>query len=94
VPAFAGPGSTITNKEDCEKTGKVWDDAGKKMRGEAVSDGRRLPAPLCFVQPMSELCVAFLEGFGELCSPRCPRQAAEPPFLEAPAGVKSGASSI
>ena len=45
VPAFAGPGSTITNKEDCEKAGKVWDDAGKKMRGEAVSDGRRLPAP-------------------------------------------------
>ena len=30
VPAFAGPGSTITNKEDCEKGGKVWDDAGKK----------------------------------------------------------------
>jgi hypothetical protein len=29
-PAFAGPGSTITNKEDCEKAGKVWDDAGKK----------------------------------------------------------------
>jgi hypothetical protein len=28
--AFAGPGSTITNKEDCEKAGKVWDDAGKK----------------------------------------------------------------
>jgi hypothetical protein len=30
VPAFAGPGSTITNKEDCEKAGKVWDDASKK----------------------------------------------------------------
>lgn len=30
VPAFAGPGSTITNKEDCEKAGKVWDEAGKK----------------------------------------------------------------
>ena len=30
VPAFAGPGSTITNKEDCEKAGKVGDDAGKK----------------------------------------------------------------
>ena len=29
-PAFAGPGSTITNKEDCEKAGKVWDEAGKK----------------------------------------------------------------
>ena len=29
-PAFTGPGSTITNKEDCEKAGKVWDDAGKK----------------------------------------------------------------
>jgi hypothetical protein len=49
---------------------------------------------LCFVQPMSELRVAFLEGFGELCSPTCPRQAAEPPFWEAPVGVKSGASSI
>ena len=31
APAFAGPGSTITNKEDCEKAGKVWDDAGKKQ---------------------------------------------------------------
>jgi hypothetical protein len=30
APAFAGPGSTITNKEDCEKAGKVWDDANKK----------------------------------------------------------------
>jgi hypothetical protein len=30
APAFAGPGSTIKNKEDCEKAGKVWDDAGKK----------------------------------------------------------------
>jgi len=30
APAFAGPGSTITNREDCEKAGKVWDDAGKK----------------------------------------------------------------
>ena len=30
APAFAGPGSTITNKEACEKAGKVWDDAGKK----------------------------------------------------------------
>ena len=30
APAFAGPGSTITNKEDCEKAGKVWDAAGKK----------------------------------------------------------------
>jgi hypothetical protein len=30
APAFAGPGSTIINKEDCEKAGKVWDDAGKK----------------------------------------------------------------
>jgi hypothetical protein len=30
APAFAGPGSTPTNKEDCEKAGKVWDDAGKK----------------------------------------------------------------
>ena len=29
-PALAGPGSTITNKEDCEKAGKVWDEAGKK----------------------------------------------------------------
>ena len=30
APAFAGPGATITNKEDCEKAGKVWDDTGKK----------------------------------------------------------------
>jgi len=30
APAFAGPGSTSTNKEDCEKAGKVWDEAGKK----------------------------------------------------------------
>ena len=30
APAFAGPGSTITNKEDCEKAGKVWGNAGKK----------------------------------------------------------------
>ena len=94
MPAFAGPGSTITNKEDCEKAGKVWDDAGKKMRGEAVQRWASASGALCFVQPMSELCVAFLEGFGELCSPTCPRQAAEPPFWEAPAGVKSGASSI
>jgi hypothetical protein len=31
APAFAGPGSTITNKDDCEKAGKVWDDAGNKQ---------------------------------------------------------------
>jgi len=30
APAFALPGSTITNKEDCEKAAKVWDDANKK----------------------------------------------------------------
>ena len=30
APAFAGPGSTITNKEDCEKAGKVWNEADKK----------------------------------------------------------------
>ena len=30
APAFAGPGPSITNKEDCEKAGKVWDDAGTK----------------------------------------------------------------
>ena len=30
APAFAGPGSSITNKEDCEKAGKVWNDADKK----------------------------------------------------------------
>jgi hypothetical protein len=30
VPAFAGPGSLPTNKNDCEKAGKVWDDANKK----------------------------------------------------------------
>ena len=29
-PSFAGPVLTITNKEDCEKAGKVWDEAGKK----------------------------------------------------------------
>jgi hypothetical protein len=62
------------------------------MRGEAVSDSAfqakvwasASAGALCFVQPMSELRVAFLEGFGELCSPTCPRQAAEPPFWEAP----------
>ena len=72
------------------------------MRGEAVSDSAfqakvwasASAGALCFVQPMSELRVAFLEGFGELCFPTCPRQAAEPPFWEAPVGVKSGASSI
>ena len=30
VPAFAGGGSTPTNKADCEKAGKKWDDAGSK----------------------------------------------------------------
>jgi hypothetical protein len=30
APAFAGGGSTITNKAECEKAGKTWDDAGKK----------------------------------------------------------------
>jgi hypothetical protein len=30
VPAFAGPGSLPTNKNDCEKAGKMWDDANKK----------------------------------------------------------------
>jgi len=30
APAFAGPGSLPTNKADCEKAGKMWDDAGKK----------------------------------------------------------------
>ena len=30
APAFAGPGSLPTNKNDCEKAGKVWDDANKK----------------------------------------------------------------
>ena len=30
APAFAGAGSTIQNKDECEKAGKVWDDAGKK----------------------------------------------------------------
>ena len=29
-----GPGSTITNKEDCEKAGKVWNDADKKCVGK------------------------------------------------------------
>jgi hypothetical protein len=30
APAFAGPGSLPTNKNDCEKAGKVWDEANKK----------------------------------------------------------------
>jgi flagellin-like protein len=30
VPAFAGGGSTPTNKADCEKAGKKWDDSGNK----------------------------------------------------------------
>ena len=30
VPAFAGGGSMPTNKADCEKAGKKWDDAGSK----------------------------------------------------------------
>jgi hypothetical protein len=30
TPAFAGPGSLPTNKADCEKAGKMWDDANKK----------------------------------------------------------------
>ena len=30
VPAFAGGGAPPTTKADCEKAGKVWDDAGKK----------------------------------------------------------------
>ena len=30
MPAFAGPGSLPTNKADCEKAGKMWDDANKK----------------------------------------------------------------
>jgi hypothetical protein len=30
APAFAGPGSLPNNKNDCEKAGKVWDDANKK----------------------------------------------------------------
>ena len=30
APAFAGPGSLPTNKNDCEKAGKMWDDANKK----------------------------------------------------------------
>ena len=29
-PAFAGGGSMPTNKADCEKAGKKWDDAGSK----------------------------------------------------------------
>ena len=28
--AFAGPGSLPNNKNDCEKAGKVWDEANKK----------------------------------------------------------------
>ena len=30
APAFAGPGSLPTNKADCEKAGKMWDDANTK----------------------------------------------------------------
>lgn len=30
VPAFAGPGSLPTNKNDCEKAGKMWDAANNK----------------------------------------------------------------
>ena len=36
--------------------------------------------------------LVFLEGFGELFSPTCPRHAAEPPLLEVPAHAESGAS--
>ena len=30
APAFAGPGSLPQNKADCEKAGKMWDEANKK----------------------------------------------------------------
>ena len=30
VPAFAGPGSLPQTKADCEKVGKMWDEANKK----------------------------------------------------------------
>jgi hypothetical protein len=30
APAFAGPGSLPTNKNDCEKAGKMWDAANNK----------------------------------------------------------------
>lgn len=30
APAFASPGSLPNNKADCEKAGKMWDDANKK----------------------------------------------------------------
>ena len=56
---------------------------------------RRLPpAPFAFVQPISQLRVGLLEGFGELYSPTCPRHAAEPPFLEVPVRTESGASFL
>ena len=49
-------------------------------------------ALLLCVQLMPELRVDFLEGFGELYTPTCPRHAAEPPFLEVPVRAESGAS--
>ena len=30
APAFAGPGSVPQTKADCEKAGKMWDEANKK----------------------------------------------------------------
>jgi hypothetical protein len=30
APVFAGPGSLPTNKNDCDKAGKKWDEANKK----------------------------------------------------------------
>ena len=30
APAFAGPGSLPQTKADCEKAGKMWDEANKK----------------------------------------------------------------
>ena len=43
---------------------------------------------------MPELRVASSEGSAWLKSPTCPRQAAEPPFLEAPIRAEYGASSF
>ena len=49
APAFAGPGSTITNKADCEKAGKVWDDAGAFKTLAATSPCARAATKLILV---------------------------------------------
>ena len=39
APAFAGATPTIATKEDCDKAGKKWDDAGKKCELGEVGGG-------------------------------------------------------